>query len=105
VMDSGRIITCDKPRRLIESLSLSATIQARSSGSSIPLELVRTIPGVTNVAQNDGQILISTIDVPYTMTRLLELAQRVGVKFDSLTTSGATLEDVFLHHTGRRLRD
>ncbi len=105
VMDSGRIITCDKPRNLIQSLSLGSVIHAQTSGPTIPLEFIRSIRGVTDVEEDEGQLIIRTDDVPGTMSHLLALATRFGVAFDVLTTSGATLEDVFLQFTGRRLRD
>ncbi len=105
VMDSGRIITCDTPRNLIESLDLGSTIGVRATGPALPLDQIRTIRGVTGVDQDEERLTIHTTDVPYTMTRLLQIASRYAVKFDMLTTSGATLEDVFLHHTGRRFRE
>ncbi len=105
IMDSGQIITCDKPRNLIQSLPLGSTIQAKTSGPTIPLEFIRSIRSVTAVDQDDGQLIVRTDDVPNTMSHLLALATRFGVEFDVLTTSGATLEDVFLQLTGRRLRD
>lgn len=105
VMDSGRIITCDTPRNLIESLHLGSTIAVRASGAALPLDRIRAIRGVTAVEQDEDRLTIQTSDVPYTMSRVLKLAARFGVKFEMLTTSGASLEDVFLHHTGRRFRE
>ena len=39
------------------------------------------------------------------MAGLLDLARRFNLRLGNLTTSSATLEDVFLFHTGRSLRE
>ena len=40
-----------------------------------------------------------------TTTELVELAVRSGVEVRSLTVQNTTLDDVFVHYTGRQLRD
>src|SRR5205085_4299505 len=40
-----------------------------------------------------------------TTTELVELAVKSGVEVRSLTVQNTTLDDVFVHYTGRQLRD
>jgi ABC-2 type transport system ATP-binding protein len=40
-----------------------------------------------------------------TTTELVTLALREGVKVKSLSVQSTTLDDVFVHYTGRQLRD
>ena len=40
-----------------------------------------------------------------TTTQLVELAVKSGVEVRSLTVQNTTLDDVFVHYTGRQLRD
>ncbi|HEU4793385.1 MAG TPA: ABC transporter ATP-binding protein, partial [Nitrolancea sp.] len=60
---------------------------------------------VTSATIRDGQIELHSEDVQATMAGLLGLARQLNLRLDNLTTSSATLEDVFLHHTGRSLRE
>jgi ABC-2 type transport system ATP-binding protein len=104
VMDHGRIIACDTPLALIQSLGDSAVIRARVEHDLDRSELMQ-IPGVTDAHVVDGQLEIHTEDVPATLTRLLQLAEQLGIRLDNLSTTSATLEDVFLSYTGRSLRE
>jgi ABC-2 type transport system ATP-binding protein len=48
---------------------------------------------------------ILTDDGSRTTTELVEAAVHAGVKIKSLTVQSTTLDDVFVHYTGRQLRD
>ena len=104
VMDHGRIIACDTPLALVQSLGESATVRARVERDLDGAELA-ALPGATGADVADGQLEIHTDDVPATLTALLQLAERLGIRLDNLSTTSATLEDVFLSYTGRSLRE
>lgn len=104
VMDHGRIIACDTPLALIQSLGESATIRARVE-REIDVRALSALPGVTRAALQDGQVELATEDVPATLAALLRLAEDLGIRLDNLASTGATLEDVFLAYTGRSLRE
>ncbi|HEX5164737.1 MAG TPA: ABC transporter ATP-binding protein [Thermomicrobiales bacterium] len=104
VMDAGKIIACDTPLALIQSLGESATVRARV-GRDLNAEQLASLPGATDASMVDGQLEIHTEDVPATLTALLQLSERLGVRLDNLATTSATLEDVFLSYTGRSLRE
>ncbi|MDQ3548717.1 MAG: ABC transporter ATP-binding protein [Chloroflexota bacterium] len=104
VMDHGRIIACDTPRALVQSLGESATVRARIE-RDLDGTVLTSLPGATSASVIDGQIEIQTEDVPATLTALLQLAERQGIRLDNLSTTSATLEDVFLSYTGRSLRE
>jgi ABC-2 type transport system ATP-binding protein len=104
VMDHGKIIACDTPLTLIQSLDQEATIRARVDGELDTAELGR-LPGVTNIEIREGQLAMQTNDVQETLSGLLRIAGDLGIRLDNLTTSSANLEDVFLAYTGRSLRE
>jgi len=104
VMDHGRIIACDTPLALVQSLGESATIRARVE-SDLDRSVLASLPGVNGASVVDGQLEIHTDDVPATLMALLQLAERLGIRLDNLSSSSATLEDVFLSYTGRSLRE
>lgn len=104
IMDSGQIIACDTPLRLIQSLEQDATIRARVA-RDIDLGQIRNLPGVIDAEIAEEQLSIRTHDVQTTLTSLLSLASEIDLRLDNLATANANLEDVFLNLTGRRLRE
>ena len=101
VMDHGQIIACDTPLALIQSLDVVASINARVN---YPLN-IDGLPGALDASAIDDQITVSTRDVPLTLSALLARASEHGIQLQNLSTSQATLEDVFLTLTGRSLRE
>ena len=105
VMDAGRIIACDTPRDLIEGLNLGSTILARVSRGTVSLDELRRLPAVTDAHRDGDQLSLRTGDVAATVSALLLAAEREGWHLEDLTMTRASLEDVFLHYTGRSLRE
>lgn len=48
---------------------------------------------------------ILTGDGSRTTTQLVEMAVKTGAEVKSLSVQNTTLDDVFVHYTGRQLRD
>src|SRR5690606_23429374 len=105
VMDHGEIIACDTPRNLIDQLQTAATIRARVGSVPVSEATLVELPHVTDAVLSDGQIELHTDDVQATMSALLSVADDYGIRLDNLSSSSATLEDVFLSLTGRSLRE
>ena len=104
IMDHGQIIANDTPLALIQSLEQAATIRARLD-RAVDLPTLEQLPGVTSAAVVEEQLELHTNDLAGTLAALLSLAGRLGLRLDNLSTSSATLEDVFLAYTGRSLRE
>jgi ABC-2 type transport system ATP-binding protein len=71
----------------------------------LPMEQLATLGGVTRAAQEDGQTVLYSNDVPDTIGALLAKADALSLEPRNLGIRQATLEDVFLDLTGRALRD
>jgi ABC-2 type transport system ATP-binding protein len=69
-------------------------------------ERLRALPAVTSV-QNEsaGMFRVLTANGSGTTTDLVEMAVVAGVALRTLTVQNTTLDDVFVHYTGRQLRD
>jgi ABC-2 type transport system ATP-binding protein len=104
VMDHGHIIALDAPENLIRSLGADARVTFTARGLLNPDRLAK-IPSVTDISQVDSSYTLYTGDVQYSITELLRLVTEESVRIDNLNVSGANLEDVFLHLTGRGLRE
>jgi len=104
IMDHGRIIALDTPARLVASLGAEQVIEVRLAGE-IAAEELRALPGVDGVTSRDGDLLLRVREVGATLRALLAELERRQVPLERLTTHEATLDDVFVHLTGRELRD
>jgi ABC-2 type transport system ATP-binding protein len=64
------------------------------------------LPGVTSV-QNESAAMfrVLTSNGSGTTTDLVEMAVVAKVGLKTLTVQNTTLDDVFVHYTGRQLRD
>ena len=65
----------------------------------------RGLPGVESVHHDDGKICRSVREPHQTIPALLAAVKQRGEELAHLTTRQASLEDVFVHLTGRHLRE
>ncbi len=109
IMDGGKVIACDTPANLIRDLHLEATVSASIAEGTISEDAPRTLPGVVSAAlsltETPPRLRLQTSNAQATITALLELAAANQVVLDDLSSTRATLEDVFLAHTGRAYED
>ena len=101
------MIALGTPRELIASLGAEHVIEfAVSDGAgSVSAEALHTLPSVEAVAHEDGRWRLTVREVHRTVPALLAALAVQGAAVSHLTTHHATLEDVFVALTGRRLRD
>ena len=57
------------------------------------------------VSGHDNIFRIATSNGPATTMALLEAAAQINLPVHSLSVQSTTLDDVFVHYTGRQLRD
>ncbi|MFI4944316.1 MAG: DUF4162 domain-containing protein, partial [Burkholderiales bacterium] len=107
IVDHGKLIALGTPRELVASLGAEHVIEFSLEGGARPLppELLRALPSVEGVAQEDGRCRLTVREVHRTIPALLKALSDHGAAFSQLTTHHATLEDVFVSLTGRTLRD
>ena len=104
IVDHGKIIALDRPRRLIAEHFSESTITFESDGEP-DLDGLRRLPAVTIAASNDGTVELFSADISSTIGALLEYAAENEIRIADLHVRRATLEDVFLKLTGRGIRD
>jgi ABC-2 type transport system ATP-binding protein len=102
IVDHGRIIALDTNQALVEScFPASAQVVARFSTQSAALSVWTSTHGG---ALNDSTAEFA-LDHPTDLARLLDSAASAGLDLEDLALRRPNLESVFLHLTGRELRD
>jgi ABC-2 type transport system ATP-binding protein len=106
IFDHGRMVAMGTPAQLKALLPPNRSLQA--TFNNVPqfwVNVLRSLPGVTAVENQSGTYFIETTDAQQSAEALLRTAQERRVAVTSIATRGNSLEDVFVHFTGRDLRD
>ncbi|RDI38005.1 ABC transporter ATP-binding protein [Falsibacillus pallidus] len=104
IMDQGELIALDTPQNLVKTLQSASTIEFHLNNPPEP-EWFERMDGVKEAAVKDAFVQLYTDDLQLALTSLIEVASERAIKIEDLQTRQATLEDVFIHMTGRRLRE
>ena len=104
VIDHGQIIAMDMPEALIAQHFEEQAIEFESPGA-VPTASLEKLPAVTRVLTENDHVTVYTHQVPDTISGLARFAEEHSFALSGLYVRRATLEDVFLKLTGRRIRE
>jgi ABC-2 type transport system ATP-binding protein len=106
IVDHGQMAALDTPSRLKDSVPGTDVVEAEFTGApSNWKEQLAALDGVASVTEHDGVWRLSSNSGPATIGALMLRAAQAKVTVHRVTVQGTTLDDVFLHYTGRQLRD
>ncbi len=104
IVDHGRVIALGTPRELIASLHAASVLEFDSQ-PGLALESLISLPGVVDCHRRGEVWALGVASLVETVPALLERIDQLGARLVHLSTHRATLEDVFVAHTGRALRE
>jgi ABC-2 type transport system ATP-binding protein len=104
IVDHGRRIALGTPAELVASLDADQILELRAGGD-LDGDRLGVLPGVAGVSARNGGWMVRVREVGAALPAVLAELERAGAPLEQLTTHQATLEDVFVHLTGRGLRD
>jgi len=105
IVDHGKVIALGTPRQLIAMLGSEHVVEFALDGLLVDESELIGLPGVTGVSRSDHRYQLDVTHVHRTIPALLAHLKARQSVIAELTTHTATLEDVFVHLTGRHLRD
>uniref|UniRef100_A0A7U3YGS9 ABC transporter related protein n=1 Tax=Geobacillus sp. (strain Y4.1MC1) TaxID=581103 RepID=A0A7U3YGS9_GEOS0 len=106
IMDKGSIIASGTKEEIKNILSSENTVQIKVERVHEPfIDALRAEPIINRVTVQDRLITILTPKEVNVFNMLFKLAEKTNTVLTSLEIQTPTLEDVFLHLTGRALRD
>ncbi|MBN1138257.1 MAG: ABC transporter ATP-binding protein [Anaerolineae bacterium] len=104
IVDHGQIIALDTPKRLMAAMELEHRVEFVVDGA-LDVARLEAMPGVTRaVTDGHGKYTLFARQVQPAVKSLMDLSETGGLALRGLVVEGATLEDVFIHLTGRRIR-
>jgi ABC-2 type transport system ATP-binding protein len=105
IVDHGKVIALGTPRELVALVVGQEVVEFQAPLDGVAETGLRELPGI-QAARRAGSGWALTVDrVHVAIPALLNHLERRNVPLTALSTHRATLEDVFMTLTGRRLRD
>jgi ABC-2 type transport system ATP-binding protein len=104
IMDHGKIVVLDTPTKLKDTLE-GDVVLIKTNHVEILSDLVAKWLGLDNKRIINGVLEITVHNGKAVMPRIMELASQNNVYVESLLLREPNLEDVFLHYTGRTIRE
>jgi ABC-2 type transport system ATP-binding protein len=107
IVDHGTLVALGTPAELKQSVPGSNVVEVQFNREDDQWKArLEALPDVTEVqSQSAGVYRVLTSNGSRTTTQLVEMAASLGEQLTSLTVQNTTLDDVFVHYTGRQLRD
>ena len=106
IVDTGELIALDTPTALIRSLGGGIIVIGLAEG--YPEEIVDQVaqlPTVKAATRTDGELKVETHRLQEALMGVLDITNNLDIRITSLELLEPNLESVFLHLTGKKLRE
>jgi ABC-2 type transport system ATP-binding protein len=108
IIDLGKIVALDTPTNLKRAISNDETtildIEVLDLDSGL-ISKLKSLDCVTSLLQNDSYQIRIHARGEEAMDKIIDLVREEGKRIRAISSIEPTLEDVFLHLTGREMRD
>lgn len=104
IVDHGNIVALDTPKSLKEMLG-GETITLKTRNNSLYLEKIKE-SGIAKSILIIGDEVKMTVENAHTiLPQVMNIAAKNGIFIESISLQEPQMDDVFLHYTGRALRE
>jgi ABC-2 type transport system ATP-binding protein len=108
IMDHGELIALGTQKELTQQVGKSETLILHLGENDDPEALAKSLsglPGVLEATTTDHEVSVITPEAEDVLASVVSKANERGIKIRSIDIREPNLEAVFLHLTGRALRD
>ncbi len=103
IIDKGKIIALDDPENLKKMVGEDVVSLTVNDPERLIDELA--LEEIRKIVRIEDRLELSVVKGETMIPRIVEIAQKVGVEVKSVSLRKPTLEDVFIHLTGREIRE
>ena len=103
IIDKGKIIALDDPENLKKMVGEDVVSLTVNDPERLIDELA--LEEIRKIVRIEDRLELSVVKGEIMIPRIVEIAQKVGVEVKSVSLRKPTLEDVFIHLTGREIRE
>ncbi|MGE0039910.1 MAG: ATP-binding cassette domain-containing protein [Vicinamibacterales bacterium] len=106
IVDHGQLVALDSPMKLKASIPGKNVLEVSVPDAPADWsDVLGALPHVETVSCHDHVFRVASANGPATVTALVARTAEAGLTVQSLSVQSTTLDDVFVHYTGRDLRD
>jgi ABC-2 type transport system ATP-binding protein len=104
IIDEGKIIAIDSPENLKRKIGGDALI-IEADEKEKTKEVVSKLSFVKKVSEVDGKIYVNIENSEENLPSVFEALRNNNIKIKSISVRKPSLNDVFIHYTGKEIRD
>ena len=104
IVDHGKIVAMDTPKKLKEQLG-GETITVKTKKNELFVEKIKAAGIVKAVVIVNEEVKMTVDSAHSLLPSVINIAMQNGIFIESVSVQEPQLDDVFLHYTGRALRD
>jgi ABC-2 type transport system ATP-binding protein len=106
IIDQGQIVALDTPKALIDSLGGGIIrLGLPETTKQTFIAQLKKLPAVKNISRQNDILSVQTHHSQEALVQIIQLLNTAKMTINTLEILEPNLESVFLHLTGRRLRD
>ena len=107
IIDYGKIVALDTVPGLKKAIPQKDVVELTVSGVDLEkaVEKAKSLPNVTSAAYKEESILVSSDHGAEIIPEVVEALRGMGARVTRVMLKEQTLEDVFIHYTGRPIRE
>ena len=103
IMDQGKIIALDTPTNLKDLIG--SDVVSLEMNTTYNVEVFKKLDFVTEFRKHDNFVTLKMERGDLRIPAIMEVAKLAGIEIKSVNLRKPSLEDVFLHFTGRGIRE
>ncbi len=104
IIDKGKIIALNTPRNLKDGIG-GDLITVETPDAESLRSRIEEFPWFKSSKQHDSFITVNVVDAEKHVAKIAKISCDSDIEIKSITVHKPTLEDVFLHFTGRTIRE
>lgn len=105
IIDHGKIVAMDTPGKLKDTLGGDVVCVELEGGVESLIKHLKKLKWIKDIKKYDGSLCLTMKKADERIPELVSLAQKNGIKITTVNLHKPSLEDVFLHFTGKRIRE
>ena len=108
IMDQGKLLVLDTPESLKKKIGRGDVVEIQLSNPEMNekvVSLMRSMEGIAEVKEIKGRVNVRALDAVSKLPGMIRSIEEMGASILDTSIRRNTLEDVFIHLTGKGLRE
>ncbi len=108
IMDHGKLLVLDTPESLKKKIGRGDVVEIQLSNPGMNekvVSLMKSMEGIEEVKEIKGKVNVRALDAVSKLPGMIRSIEEMGISILDTSIRRNTLEDVFIHLTGRGLRE